>query len=277
LEVLEDYAISERRACRLVMLHRSVCRYRAHGRDDRALRLRLKELAYARPRYGYRRLTTLLQREGWPVNHKRVHRIYREEELMVRTKRRKRRTAEVRVKLLPATQVGERWSIDFVSDQLADGRRFRVLTAVDHVSRECVCLRAAQSLPSQAVTEVLDEAMDLYGQPEAITMDNGTEFACNHFDQWAYRRGIQLDFITPGRPVENGIIESFNGKLRDECLNLHWFESLADVRAEIEAWREEYNQVRPHSSLGNRAPAEYIAELLGIGAIPSRQRVKAQT
>ena len=277
MEVLEDYAISERRACRLVMLHRSVCRYRAHGRDDRALRLRLKELAYARPRYGYRRLTTLLQREGWPVNHKRVHRIYREEELMVRTKRRKRRTAEVRVKLLPATQVGERWSIDFVSDQLADGRRFRVLTAVDHVSRECVCLRAAQSLPSQAVTEVLDEAMDLYGQPEAITMDNGTEFACNHFDQWAYRRGIQLDFITPGRPVENGIIESFNGKLRDECLNLHWFESLADVRAEIEAWREEYNQVRPHSSLGNRAPAEYIAELLGIGAIPSRQRVKAQT
>jgi putative transposase len=277
LEVLEDYAISERRACRLVMLHRSVCRYRAHGRDDRALRLRLKELAYARPRYGYRRLTTLLQREGWPVNHKRVHRIYREEELMVRTKRRKRRVAEVRVKLLPATQVGERWSIDFVSDQLADGRRFRVLTAVDHVSRECVCLMAAPSIPSQAVTEALDEAMDLYGQPEAITMDNGTEFACNHFDQWAYRRGIQLDFITPGRPVENGIIESFNGKLRDECLNVHWFESLADVRAEIEAWREEYNQVRPHSSLGNRAPAEYIAELLGIGAGPSSQRVKALT
>ena len=277
MEVLEDYAISERRACRLVMLHRSVCRYRAHGRDDRALRLRLKELAYARPRYGYRRLTTLLQREGWPVNHKRVHRIYREEELMVRTKRRKRRVAEVRVKLPPAIQVGERWSIDFVSDQLADGRRFRVLTAVDHVSRECVCLRAAQSLPSQAVTEALDEAMDIYGQPEAITMDNGTEFACNHFDQWAYRRGIQLDFITPGRPVENGIIESFNGKLRDECLNVHWFESLADVRAEIEAWREEYNQMRPHSSLGNRAPAEYIAELLGIEAIPSRQRAKALT
>jgi len=277
LEVLEDYVISERRACRLVMLHRSVCRYRAHGRDDRALRLRLKELAYARPRYGYRRLTTLLQREGWLVNHKRVHRIYREEELMVRTKRRKRRTAEVRVKLLPATQVGERWSIDFVSDQLADGRRFRVLTAVDHVSRECVCLMAAQGIPSQAVTEALDEAMDIYGQPEAITMANGAEFACNHFDQWAYRRGIQLDFITPGRPVENGIIESFNGKLRDECLNVHWFESLADARAEIEAWRQEYNQTRPHSSLGNRAPAEYIAELLGIGAIPSRQRVKALT
>jgi putative transposase len=241
------------------------------------LRLRLKELAYARPRYGYRRLTTLLQREGWLVNHKRVHRIYREEELMVRTKRRKRRTAEVRVKLLPATQVGERWSIDFVSDQLANGRRFRILTAVDHVSRECVCLMAAQSIPSQAVTEALDEAMDIYGQPEAITMDNGTEFACNHFDQWAYRRGIQLDFITPGRPVENGIIESFNGKLRDECLNVHWFESLADARAEIEAWRQEYNQMRPHSSLGNRAPAQYIAELLSVGVGSSNQRVRALT
>jgi len=130
-EVLEDYEISERRACRLVMLHRSVCRYEEHGRDDRALRMRLKELAYTRPRYGYRRLTILLQREGWPVNHKRVHRIYREEGLMVRTKRRKKRAAEWRVKPVPATRVGERWSIDFLSDQLADGRQFRVLTAVD--------------------------------------------------------------------------------------------------------------------------------------------------
>ena len=275
--MFESHEISERRACRLMVLHRSVCRYQAHGRDDRALRLRLKELAYARPRYGYRRLTTLLQREGWPVNHKRIHRIYREEELMVRTKRRKRRAAEVRVKLPSAIEVGERWSIDFVSDQLGDGRRFRILTAVDHVSRECVCLKAAPSIPSHAVTEALDEAIALYGQPEAITMDNGTEFACNYFDQWAYRRGIQLDFITPGRPVENGIIESFNGKLRDECLNVRWFESLADARAEIEAWQEEYNETRPHSSLGNRAPAQYIAELLGIRADLMNHRVKVLT
>lgn len=250
MEVLEDYEISERRACRLMLLHRSMYYYRSRKKDDRALRLRLKELAYARPRCGYRRLTTLLQREGWLVNHKRVHRTYREEELTVRTKRRKRRVAEVRVKLLPATQVGERWSIDFVNDQLADGRRFRILTVVDHVSRECVCLKASQSLPSQAGTEALDEAMCTHSQPMAITVDNGTEFACNHFDQWAYRRGIQLDFITPGRPVENGIIESFNGKLRDECLNMHWFESWAEARAEIEEWRQEYNQTRPHSSLG---------------------------
>ena len=196
---------------------------------------------------------------------------------MVRTKRRKRRAAEVRVKLPPALEVGERWSIGFVSDQLADGRRFRVLTAVNHVSRECVCLKAAQSIPSQAVTQALDEAMDVYGQSEAMTIGQRAEFVCNHFDQWAYRRGIQLDFITPGRPVENGIIESFNGKLRDECLNLHWFESLAEAGAEIEAWREESNQARPHSSLGSRVPVQYIEELLGIGAIPSRQRARAQT
>ena len=247
------------------MLHRSVCRYQAHGRDDRALRLRLKELAYTRPRYGYRRLTILLQREGWAVNHKRVHRIYREEGLMVRTKRRKKRAAEWRVRPLPATRVGERWSIDFVSDRLADGRQFRVLTVVDHVSRECVCLEVGQSLPSQAVTEALDRAMATHAKPEAITLDNGTEFNCNHFDRWAYQCGIQLDFITPGRPVENNLIESFNGKLRDECLNVYWFESLAEARGEIEAWRQEYNETRPHSSLGNRAPARYIAELLSVG------------
>ena len=170
------------------------------------------------------------------------------------------------MKPLPATRVGERWSIDFLSDQLADGRRFRVLTVVDHVSRECVCVEVGQSLPSRAVTEALDRAMGRHGQPEAITLDNGTEFSCNHFDRWAYQRGIQLDFITPGRPVENNLIESFNGKLRDECLNVHWFESLAEARAEIEAWRQEYNETRPHSSLGNRAPARYIAELLSVGA-----------
>jgi len=247
------------------MLHRSVFYYQSRKKDDRALRMRLKELAYARPRYGYRRLTILLEREGWPVNHKRVYRIYREEGLMVRTKRRKKRAAEWRVKPLRATRIGERWSIDFLSDQLAGGRRFRVLTVVDHVSRECVGAEVGQSLPSQAVTEALDRAMSTHGKPEAITMDNGTEFSCNHFDRWAYRRGIQLDFIAPGRPVENSLIESFNGKLRDECLNVHWFESLAEARNEIEAWRREYNETRRHSSLGNWAPARYIAELLSVG------------
>ena len=265
MEVREDYEVSERRACRLLVLHRSVCRYESRKKDDRALRMRLKELAYARPRYGYRRLTVLLQRDGWLVNHKRVYRIYGEEGLLVRTKRRKKRAAQRRLPLLPATARGERWSIDFVSDQLADGRRFRVLTAIDQVSRECVCLEVAQRLPAEAVTRALDDAVEVYGQPRVITSDNGTEFTSNVFDQWAYRQGIELDFIAPGRPMDNGFIESFNGKLRDECLNMHWFESLAQARRIIERWRVECNETRPHSSLGNRAPAVYVAELFGVG------------
>jgi len=171
----------------------------------------------------------LLQREGWPVNHKRVYRIYGEEGLL-RTKRRKKRAAQRRLKPLPATGPGEHWSIDFVSDQLADGRRFRVLTAIDQVSRECVCLEVAQRLPADAVTKALDQAMEIYGQPMVITSDNGTEFTSNVFDQWAYKRGIELDFVAPGRPMDNGFIESFNGKLRDECLNMHWFESLTEAQ-----------------------------------------------
>ena len=230
--------------------------------------MRLKELAYARPRYGYRRLTVLLQRDGWPVNHKRVYRIYGEEALLVRTRHRKKRAAERRLRPLPATEPGEHWSIDFMSDQLADGRRFRILTALDQVSRECVCLEAAQRLPAETVTAALERAMAVYGQPRAITSDNGTEFASHHFDQWAYRRGIELYFIAPGRPMENGFIESFNGKLRDECLSVHWFESLGEAQRLIEQWRREYNETRPHSSLGNRAPAAYVAELLGVGPSP---------
>jgi len=239
--------------------------------------MRLKELAYARPRYGYRRLTVLLQRDGWPVNHKRVYRIYEEEALLVRTKRRKKRTAERRLRPLPATEPGEHWSIDFVSDQLADGRRFRVLTAIDQVSRECVCLEVAQRLPAETVTAALERAMTVYGQPMVITSDNGTEFASNHFDQWAYRRGIELDFIAPGRPMDNGFIESFNGKLRDECLSVHWFESLSEAQRLIGQWRCEYNERRPHSSLGNRAPAAYVAELLGVGSRVRLQEARFPT
>jgi putative transposase len=266
-EVREDYGISERRACRLVMVHRSTCRYASRKKDDRALRLKLKEIAYARPRYGYRRLTILLKREGWPVNHKRVHRIYREEGLMVRTKMCKKRAAQWRLRPLPALCVGERWSIDFMADQLADGRRFRVFTAIDNVSRECVAIEVGVSLPAGVVTEALDRAIRARCKPQTITLDNGTEFTSNHFDRWAYGHGIGLDFISQGRPVENSLIESFNGRLRDECLNLHWLESLAEARAVIEGWRREYNETRPHSSLGNRAPARYIAELLGVAIV----------
>lgn len=224
--------------------------------------MRLRELAYARPRYGYRRLTVLLRREGWRVNHKRIHRLYREEGLWVRIKRRRRRVAHMRRKPLPATGCGEHWSVDFLADHLANGRRFRVFAALDNFSRECVCVEVGQSLTSPMVTAALDRAMVQYGRPRTITLDNGTEFTSNHFDWWAYQRGIQLDFIAPGKPVENGLIESFNGKFRDECLNMHWFESLQEAQHLIEHWRYEYNEIRPHSSLGNLAPAEYVAQLL---------------
>lgn len=250
------------------MVHRSTHYYQSRKKDDRALRMRLKELACSLPRYGCRRLTVLLQREGWPVNHKRICRIYGEEGLLVRTKRRKKRTAQRCLKPLPPTRVGEHWSIDFMSDQLADGRPFRVLTAVDHFSQECVCIEVAQRFPSKAVTEPLDEAMWTHEKPDVNTLDNSTEFTSNHFDRRACQRGIQLAFIAPGRPVENAIIESFNGKLRDECLNLHWLESLVEARRLISGWQFEYNETRPHSSLGNRAPAAYVAELLGVGTSP---------
>jgi len=244
------------------MLARSTFLYRSHKADDRALRMKLRDLAFSRPRYGYRRLTVLLRREGWGINHKRIYRIYRDEGLMVRTKRRKKRAAHVRVVPLPATWRGEHWSVDFMADQLADGRRFRIFAAVDHFSRECVCVEVGQSLTAEAVTAALERAIACYDKPRTITLDHGTEFTSNHFDWWAYKRGIQLDFIAPGRPVENGMIESFNGKLRDECLNLHWFESLEEARVLIERWRQEYNETRPHSSLGNLAPARYIEQLL---------------
>lgn len=226
--------------------------------------MRLKELAFARPRYGYERLTILLKREGWHVNHKRVYRIYKEEGLMVRTKRRRKRAAQTRLTPSPATKRGERWSMDFMSDQLADSRRLRIFTVIDQFSRECLAIEVGQSMPSEVVTDVLDRAISLYGKPETITLDNGTEFTSNHFDCWAYKNGIQLDFITPGCPVENGLIESFNGRLRDECLNMHWFQSMVEAQQLIEQWRQEYNESRPHSSLGNLAPAEYVAQLLGV-------------
>lgn len=257
--------MNKRQACRLMLLSHSTFYYESRREDDGELRIRLKELAYNHPRYGYERLTVLLKREGWLVNHKRIYRIYKEEGLMVRTKRRRKRASRWRLKPDPALKMGEQWSIDLMSDQLADGRRFRILTAVDHFSRECVLLEVGRSLPSQSITDALDRAIWLHGKPEIITMDNGTEFTCNHFDCWAYQHGIKLNFISPGKPTENGIVESFNGRFRDECLNLHWFESITEARWKISEWRREYNERRPHSSLGNLAPKEYIEELLGVG------------
>jgi putative transposase len=238
---------------------RSTFRYQSRRADCSALVQRLRELAFARPRYGYERLHVLLKREGWHVNRKKVYRLYKLSGLMVRTKRRRKHAAHMRTTPGQPARPNERWAMDFVSDSLADGRKLRVLTALDIYSRECLTLTVDGSLPATKVTQALDRVIAERGKPAMITIDNGTEFTSNHFDAWAFEHKIALDFIHPGRPVENGYIESFNGRLRDECLNTSWFQSLEDARAALEAWRLDYNCVRPHSRLGGLPPATYVA------------------
>jgi putative transposase len=249
---------SERRACGLIQLGRSTMRYQGRGRDDTALRTRLRELAAEKRRYGYRRLHVLLCREGFEVNHKCVERIYREEGLSVR-KRKRKRAAGVRVEAwAPATGPDQRWSLDFVHDALWWGRKLRMLTVVDTYTREALAIEVDTSIGGQRVARVLDRVISERGaQPEEIVMDNGPELTSRALDHWAYSRGVQLRFIQPGKPVQNAFIESFNGKLRDECLNEHWFTTLYDAREKVEAWRVEYNRERPHSSLGNQTPEEF--------------------
>lgn len=227
--------------------------------------MRLRDLAAARPRYGYLFLYKLLRREGWVVNRKKVLRIYREEGLSLRLRRRRKHVARIRVPMLLPDGPGERWSIDFVSDALVEGRKIRVLTAIDNFTRECVTLEVASSLSAQAVTAALDLAIEVYGKPRVITCDNGPEFTSNHSDAWAYANSIKIDFIAPGKPVQNGLCESFNSSFRNECLNASWFQTLAQARSAIEIWRRDYNEARPHSGIGDQTPTEYAAKLVAWG------------
>ncbi len=225
----------------------------------------MRELALSRPRYGYRRLYILLRREGWKVNHKKVYRLYTDERLSLRIRKKKRKYASVvRVPPPKPAKPNQLWAIDFMSDSQINGRKFRVFTAVDVCSREALSVTAERSFPSSKATAVLDRVIGEQGKPEVITLDNGTEFTCKHFDAWANQRGIKLDFIRPGKPVENCFIESFNGRLRDECLNVHWFESLDEARRILEDWRTDYNEMRPHSSLSDQVPKSYLDELLQV-------------
>jgi putative transposase len=256
--------VSERRALGVTGWPRSTHRYQSRASDQTPLRMRLRDLALARPRYGYRRLTILLRREGWHVNAKRVYRLYREEGLTVRVKRRKKLASHARVRPPAAARVNDRWSMDFVADSLSNGGKIRVLTVIDSFTRECLALKIARSLPARAVTEVLDSVIAKRGAPRTIQVDNGSEFTSNHFDAWAYLRGIDVDFIRPGKPVDNAHIESFNGRLRDECLNSRWFEGIDDARQALQAWRRDYNEVRPHSSLGDLPPAVFAAQIQGV-------------
>jgi putative transposase len=234
------------------------------GRVDNAgLLARLQAHAAERPRFGYRRLHTLLAREGVVANHKRVHRVYRDARLQVRRRRRKQLTRGERQPLPRPGRPGERWSMDFMLDTLADGRTFRLLNIVDDFTRECVAIEVDRSLPGARVVRVLDRLRATYGLPQTIVVDNGPEFAGRTLDAWAYAAGVTLRFIRPGRPIENAYVESFNGKFRDECLNEHWFVSVADAKATIEAWRFDYNTVRPHSSLAGRTPDQFAKASVG--------------
>jgi len=253
------FQVSERRACRVAGVPRSSCRYRSQARDQTPLRHRLRELAAARVRYGYRRLHVLLQREGWRVNHKRIYRLYREEGLALRARRRKKRVSLPRVTPPPATRPHERWSMGFLAGTLVHGRPFKVMTLVDNVSRVSPAIEVDVSITGNHVVAVLDRLKRMAGCPARLAVDNGPEFISKALDAWAYRNGVTLEFSRPGKPTDNAFVESFNGHFREECLDQHWFETLAEAREVIEAWRVEYNEERPHRALGQRTPAAFLA------------------
>jgi putative transposase len=253
------FRVSERRACRVATVSRSSCRYRSVAADQTALRLPLRDLAAARVRYGYRRLHVLLSREGWQVNHKRVYRLYREEGLGIRVKWHKKLASVPRVLPPPARRPHERWSLDFLSDSLADGRRFRVLTIVDNVSRVSPAIEVGVSLTGDRVVRILDGLRATAGTPQRIAIDNGPEFVSKALDAWAYRNGVQLEFSRPGKPTDHAFAASCNGRFRNECRNQHWFTSLEEVRQTVEAWRIADNTQRPHRALGQQTPAAWEA------------------
>jgi putative transposase len=258
IKVMERHGLSQRRACELVGLDRSTLRYRYRRTDDSAIRERLRELAAERRRFGYRRLGWMLAREGLTVNHKKLYRIYREERLMVRRRRGRKRALGTRAPMALPGRTNQRWSLDFVSDTLSDGRRFRILCIVDDYSRECLATVVDTSLGGVRVVRELERLTFERALPEMVVSDNGTELTSGAVLRWATRR-VAWHYIEPGKPVQNAFIESFNSKLRDECLNEHVFTSLAEARAIIEDWRYDYNHLRPHSSLGALTPIEFVA------------------
>jgi putative transposase len=255
-QVRQTHGASERRACGLVGQPRSTERYTAKAPPADDLAKRIAELAAERPRFGYRRLTALLNREGVAVWHGRVHRITKELRLQV-PRRKRKRFASPKPTETEITRPNQRWGMDFVSDSLADGRSFRALAIVDHYTRECPAIELELSLPGARVVRVLEQLAEERGLPAAIRVDHGPEFVCDAVRGWCKRRKVKLDYIQPGKPMQNGHVESFNGKLRDECLNAHWFTSLRQTRNIVETWRVDYNEARPHSALGYATPKEF--------------------
>jgi putative transposase len=248
----------------LIDISTSVYRYQPQEDKDTVLRQRLRELAEQRKRFGSPRLHIMLKREGLVINHKHTERVYREEGLALRRKRRRKGSAGTRLILPSPQRPNERWSMDFVTDRIVTGRRFRALTIIDDYSRECTAIEVDTSLGGARVVNVLERLAETRGLPEVITTDNGPEFTGRHLDEWASHRGIKLNFIRPGKPIENAFAESFNGRLRDECLNTNWFMNLRHAREVIEDWRKDYNEIRPHSSLNGNTPKEYAKLTAGF-------------
>ncbi len=258
--VVETLGLTQRKACRLVSLWRSSFQYRSRRPDDEKLRQRMRELAEKRKRFGSPRIGIMLKREGWKVNHKKVERIYAEEKLALRRRKRRKKMVGPRVPTPVPARPNQHLSMDFVQDRLTSGRKIRTLSIVDNFSRECPAIEVDTSLGGKRVVRVLERLAERQGAPEAITIDNGTEFDSKPMDEWAFKRKVKLDFIRPGKPNENAYIESFNGRFRDECLNENLFETLDRARNIIEDWRIDYNEERPHSSLENLTPKEFIAK-----------------
>lgn len=278
--LIETYRFSERRSCRVACVSRSTQRY-VHRRDERPwLRVMLRDLAERHPRHGYWRLYRKLRRAGVVVNHKCVHRLYREEGLRVE-KRARKRVSRARVELPRATRPNQSWSTDFVSDATAEGRRLRVSNVVDDYTREAAS-EVDRSITAPRMIELLERfAGEHGGYPDSITCDNGPEFISDAFDQWADAHGIKINFIQPGKPVQNCYVESFNGRMRDECLNQNWFTDLEDARRTIMAWTEEYNEEREHGPLG-MTPREFARSAMesaeiAKGAIPALPTAPATT
>jgi putative transposase len=242
-------------------MSRTVYVYKSRARDSSMLLMRIREIAATRVHYGYRRVHVMLQREGFKDNHKRVYRLYREEGLSLRLKRPKRnKSARLRQPKHEVTAINQIWSMDFVADALFDGRRLRALTVVDNYTRESLAIEVGQSLKGEDVVNTLNRIATKRGLPSIIKVDNGSEFISKVMDKWAYECGIELDFSRPGKPTDNAKVESFNGRLRQECLNAHWFLSLEDARRKIDEWRQYYNETRPHSALQWATPAEFARQ-----------------
>jgi putative transposase len=258
----ERYRVSERRACRVARMNRATFRYRSYRDPRTELRMRIREIAQVRVRYGYRKIRVLLNREGWKVGKYLVERIYREEGLTLQQRRkRRRRVAEHRRERFHPTGPNQVWSMDFVADQLADGRRFRSLTVMDIYTRECLAIESEQRLKGEDVVRVLNRIKITRGAPKMVHCDNGSEFCSQAMDLWAYQHGVRLAFSRPGKPTDNAFVESFNGTFRAECLNAHWFSSLTEAQRIVETWRGEYNESRPHRALGEKTPHEFAKEI----------------